>query len=58
MSRRIGYYTVFPSQGPAIIWLSLQKIVEATLWVGLGRAHEKSMKKEGRGQGKTSERMT
>ena len=31
LSRGIGYYTVFPSQGPAIFWLSLQKIVGATL---------------------------
>ena len=31
MSRGIGYYVVFPSHGPGIFWLSLQKIVESTL---------------------------
>ena len=36
ISRRIEYYTIFPSQGPAIFWLSLQKIVEATLWTWTG----------------------
>jgi len=42
MSRRIGYYIVFPSQGPAIFWLSFQKIVEGTLWTGrsLEKEHE------------------
>ena len=29
ISRGIGYYTVFASHGPAIFWLSLQKIVKA-----------------------------
>ena len=28
--------TVFPSQRPAIFWLSFQKIVEATLWAQTG----------------------
>ena len=32
----IGYYTVFPFPGPAIFWLSLQKIVEATMWAQAG----------------------
>ena len=36
ISRDIGYYTVFPSQGPAVFWLSIQKIAEATLWVLMG----------------------
>ena len=31
LNREIGYYTVFPSPGPTIFWLSLQKIVEAKL---------------------------
>ena len=31
ISRGIGYYIVFPSQGPAIFWLSLKKIVKVTL---------------------------
>ena len=35
-SRGIGYFTVFPSQGPDIFWLSLQMIVEATLWAWTG----------------------
>ena len=35
-SRGIGYYTVFPSQRPSIFRLSLQKIVEATLWAQRG----------------------
>ena len=43
ISRVDGYYTVFPSQRPAIFLLSLQKIVEATLWPRQG------MKQEGRG---------
>ena len=34
--RGVGYYTVFPSQGPTIVWLSLQKIVEAKLWSAEG----------------------
>ena len=29
-------YTVFPSQGLAIFWLSCQKIAEATLWAWTG----------------------
>ena len=49
--------TVFPSQGPAIFWLSLQKIVEATLWAQTG-VRGKSVKQEGRGEGTTFERMT
>ena len=42
ISREIGYYAVFPSQWPAIFWLSLQKNVEATLWArqGSGKEHE------------------
>ena len=42
LSRGIEYYKVFPSQGPAIFWLSLQKIVEAILWawMGLRKEHE------------------
>ena len=42
ISRGIGYYTVFPSHGPALFWLSLQKIVEARLWVHMGvrKEHE------------------
>ena len=32
ISRGVGYYTVFPSQGPAIFWLSWKKNAEATLW--------------------------
>ena len=36
ISRGIGHYTVFPSQGPTIFWLSLQNIVEATLWAQIG----------------------
>ena len=47
--RRIGYYTVFPSQGPDIFWLSLQKIVKATLWAQMRL--RRSMKQEGRGAG-------
>ena len=30
ISKGAGYYTIFPSPGPAVFWLSLQKIVEAT----------------------------
>ena len=43
ISRGSGYYTAFPPpQGQAIFWLSLQKIIEATLWVrmGLRKEHE------------------
>jgi len=36
ISREIGYYTVFPSQGQAIFWFSLQEIIEATLWALIG----------------------
>ena len=36
ISRDIGYYTVFPCQGPAIFWLFLQKRVKATLWAQMG----------------------
>ena len=39
---------MFLSQGPDIFWLSLQKIVEATLWAQT--AQEMSMKQEGKGQ--------
>ena len=51
LSWDIGYYTIFPSQGPAIFWLFFQKIVEATLWAWMGlrkRAWNKS--KGGRAQ--------
>ena len=44
ISREIGYYAVFPSQWPAIFWLSLQKIVEATSTMGPDRNQEKSMR--------------
>lgn len=40
---------MFLSQGPDIFWLSLQKIIEATLWAQT--AQEMSMKQEGKGQG-------
>ena len=50
ISRGIGFYTVFPSQGLAIFWLTIQKIVEATLWA--------RMKEEGRGHSTTFEIMT
>ena len=42
ISRGIGYYTVFPSQGPAVFWLSLQKTVKPTLWAQtlLTKEHE------------------
>ena len=40
MSRGIGYYMVFPSQEPAIFWLSLKKIVEVILWVWTGLRKE------------------
>ena len=46
ISRGVGYYTVFPSQGPAIFWLSLQKIVEATSTMCPERAQKKSTKQE------------
>ena len=49
----MGYYTAFLSQKLAIFWLSLQKMVEATL-LGSGRG---SGKEEGRGQGTPFERM-
>ena len=39
---------MFLSQGPDTFWLSLQKIVEATLWAQT--AQEISMKQEGKGQ--------
>ena len=47
--RGIRYYTVFPSQGPDIFWLYLQKIVEATLWAwtGSGKEHETESKGAG-----------
>ena len=45
-----------PNGEPAVFWLSLQKIVEAALWVWMGL--RKSMKQEGRRQGTTFERMT
>ena len=54
ISRGIGYYIVFPSQGPANFWLSLQKNVEATLWAQTGKEHETG----GKGAGPTFERMT
>ena len=55
--RGIGYHTVFPSQRPAIFWLSLHEIVEATLWAQTG-LRKKSVKEEGRREGTTLERMT
>ena len=57
MSRGIGYYIAFPSQGPAIFWLSFQKIVEATLWVGRGSEKEHETVGGG-GKATTFERMT
>ena len=47
LSRRIGYYIVLPSQGPAIFWLSLQKIVEATLWAWKGLRKRAWNRREG-----------
>ena len=47
ISREIAYYTVFLSQGPAIFWLSLQKIVEATLWAQKGLRKRAWNRKEG-----------
>ena len=47
----IGYYIVFPSQGPAIFWSSLKKIVEATLWVPTGlRKRARNRNEVGRAQ--------
>ena len=53
---RDGYYTVFPSQGPGIFWLSCRKIVEATLWAWMG-LRKRTIKQEGNGQGTTFESM-
>ena len=47
ISRGIGYYIVFPSQGPPIFWLSLQKIVEATLWAWTGLKKRAWNRREG-----------
>ena len=46
----------FPPMGQLFFWLSLHKIVEATLWAQQ-RGWGKSMKQEGRGQSTTFERM-
>ena len=37
----------FPPQGPAIFWLSLQKIVEATLWAWMGLRKRAQNRREG-----------
>ena len=50
ISRGIGYYTVFPSQEPAIFWLSLQRIVEATLWAQKGLGKARNRREGGRAQ--------
>ena len=47
ISRGIGYYTVYPSQGPAIFCLSFQKIVEATLWAWTGLRKRTWNRREG-----------
>ena len=59
ISRGIGYYTVFPFQGPAIFFFLVVPLEYCRgNIVGPDRAQEKSMKQEGRGQGTTFERMT
>ena len=49
MSRRIGYYTVFPSQGPAIFWLSLQKLQRQHCGPGRGSGKEHETGQKGAG---------
>ena len=51
ISRGTGYYTVFPSWGPAIFWFSLKKIVKVTLWARTWlRKRAWTRREEGRAQ--------
>ena len=56
MSREIGYYTVFLSQGPAIFWVVPAEYCRGNI-VGPDGAQKKSIKQEVRGQGTTFEKI-